>query len=284
MKQRYLKTVIQNDALTDQKLAFISGPRQVGKTTLGKTFLTSKENYLSWDQTEFRKSWVKSPGEALLNVGPGPILLDEVHKDRLWKTRLKGVYDAYGDKLPIIVTGSARLDIYRKGSDSLLGRYIPYRLHPFTVAESSTPIASDEISSKKKVSFKWEDLLNLSGFPEPFLGGSIAKANRWSRLRLDRMAFEDTRDIKSLSDLNSFRLLLDLIPEKVGSLFSYNSLRSDVGKAYATVRDWVLVSEALYFGFFVRPYSTNLKRSIKSEPKFFYMIFFKSVKKIEASV
>lgn len=83
------------------------------------------------------------------------------------------------------------------------------------------------------------------------------------------MAFEDTRDVKVLSDLNAFRILLDLIPEKVGSLFSFNSLREDVGVAYATVRDWVLLSEILYFGFFVRPYSKGLKRSLKAEPKFY---------------
>jgi predicted AAA+ superfamily ATPase len=111
--------------------------------------------------------------------------------------------------------------------------------------------------------------MELGGFPEPLFGGHRAKAERWSRLRLDRLAYEDTRDIKNLSDLNAFRVLLDLIPEKVGSLFSFNSLREDIGVAYATVRDWVLVSEALYYGFFVRPYSRRLTRALRAEPKFY---------------
>ena len=121
----------------------------------------------------------------------------------------------------------------------------------------------------RQVSYNWFDLMNLGGFPEPLLSGKKSKAERWSRLRLDRLAFEDTRDVRTLSDLNAFRLLLDLIPEKVGSLFSFNSLREDVGVAYATVREWVLLSEILYYGFFVRPYSKGLKRAIRAEPKFY---------------
>ena len=267
-KTRYLGNMIPKDALKDHKMAFISGPRQVGKTTLGKYLLKDKSNYFSWDQTHFRKIWNQNPEKILETIGTGPILFDEIHKDRKWKSKIKGIYDSYSN-ISILVTGSAKLDISRKGSDSLLGRYIPYRLHPFSVAESSHPPLPDNILQKFKTSYKWEDLLTLGGYPEPLLQGKEKKAQRWSRLRVDRLAYEDTRDIKVLSDLHAFRVLLDLIPEKVGSLFSFNSLKEDVGVAYATVRDWVLLSEALYYGFFIKPYAKKIKRAIKSEPKFY---------------
>ncbi|MCZ0933042.1 MAG: AAA family ATPase, partial [Oligoflexia bacterium] len=262
-KTRYLNSFIVKDALQDRKMAFISGPRQVGKTTLGKQLLKSKKNYFNWDQTEFRKIWTRSPEKALEPIGAGPVLFDEIHKDRKWKSKIKGIYDTYSDELDILVTGSSKLDIYRKGSDSLLGRYIPYCLHPFSVSESINPPNPINILKKFTVSYKWKDLMALGGYPEPLLSGNEKKAQRWSRLRLDRLAYEDTRDIKILYDLNAFRMLLDLIPEKVGSLFSFNSLKEDVGVAYATVREWVLLSELLYYGFFVKPYSKNFKRSIK---------------------
>ena len=269
LKTRYLSSAIKEDALKDRKMAFISGPRQVGKTTLGKQLLKDKNNYFSWDQTAFRKVWAQFPEKILEQIGEGPVLFDEIHKDRKWKSKIKGFYDTHSDRLSILVTGSSKLDIYRKGSDSLLGRYIPYRLHPFSVSESHTPPKPDSILKKFKVSYKWKDLLTLGGYPEPLLSGKEKKAQRWSRLRLDRLAYEDTRDVKVLSDLNAFRILLDLIPEKVGSLFSFNSLKEDVGVAYATVREWVLLSEILYYGFFVRPYSKGFKRSIRSESKFY---------------
>ena len=268
-KARYLKNAVLKDALKSRKMAFISGPRQVGKTTLGKQLLKDKANYFSWDDVDFRKMWLSSPKKTLAQIGPGPVLFDEIHKDRKWKSRIKGLYDIYRDELSFLVTGSARLDIYRKGSDSLLGRYIPYRLHPFSTAESLNPPRSCNIMKKFKTTYKWKDLMALGGYPEPLLQGGEAKAERWSRLRLDRLAYEDTRDIKTISNLEAFRTLLDFIPEKIGSLFSYHSLREDIGVSYGTVRDWVLLSQMLYYGFFIKPYSKNVKRSIQAMPKFY---------------
>lgn len=282
LRSRYLNSIITKDALKDRKMAFISGPRQVGKTTLGKQLLLDKSNYFSWDESRFRKTWSRFPEKILDDIGKGPVLFDEIHKDRRWKTKIKGIYDTYGTNISILVTGSARLDIYRKGTDSLLGRYIPYRLHPFSVAESEVPPKPDSILQKPKVSYKWTDLLTLGGYPEPLLSGQENKAQRWSRLRLDRLAYEDVKDIKVLSDLNAFRTLLDLIPEKIGSLFSFHSLKEDIGVAYATVRDWVLLSEMLYYGFFIRPYSKT-KRTIKAAPKFYLYDILQIPKQEQAS-
>lgn len=127
--QRYLKNSIWEDALADGKMAFISGPRQVGKTHLAKQCLKSSANYFNWDVTEFKHHWIRSPLKAIEKIGDGPVVFDELHKYPHWKNSLKGLYDQVGGQVPIIVTGSARLDLYKKGGDSLLGRYIPYRLH-----------------------------------------------------------------------------------------------------------------------------------------------------------
>lgn len=200
----------------------------------------------------------------------GPIVLDELHKDRLWKRKLKGIYDLDPKAGPYVITGSARLDLYHRGSDSLLGRYLPYRLHPFSVGECPDPPSPDtffETPGSNLCIIK--DLINLSGFPEPFLSGDADQAIRWSRLRLDRLVSEDTRNILSVSDLSAFRVLIDLLPERVGSLFSINSLREEVSKAYATIRSWYHVLEALYFCFSIRPYSKRINRAIRTEPKMY---------------
>ena len=94
---------------------------------------------------------------------------------------MKGLYDKYGEQLSFLVTGSVKLDLYRKGSDSLLGRYIPYRLHPFSVSESYK--SPDKLLKEFKTSYKWNDLITLEGYPEPLLAGNEKKAQRWSRLR-----------------------------------------------------------------------------------------------------
>jgi predicted AAA+ superfamily ATPase len=268
-RPRYLAQAIRVDALARRKIALVSGPRQVGKTTLARSLLDNPQNYFLYDEEEFRRRWSKSPTEAISGRGPGVVVLDEIHKDRKWKTKLKGLHDTRGQEIPFLVTGSARLERFRKGSDSLLGRYFPYRLFPFTVAESASCVRPDEILSRPAVNFAWPDLLRLGGFPEPLLGGSEAGAKRWSRLRLDRLVLEDSRDLLNISDLNAFRVLIDLLPERVGSLLSVNSLREDVGKAYATVRSWLGVLDALYYCFTIRPYAAKLARALRAEPKLY---------------
>ena len=269
-KTRYLYRPITEDAFPKNKLVFISGPRQVGKSTLAKTFLSDSRNYYTYDNERFRRAWAKDPANALADRENGVVVLDEIHKDRLWKRKLKGIYDQAGGTLPIVVTGSARLDTYRRGSDSLLGRYLPYRLHPFTVGETKNPPAPDAIFGRQiKPEVTVADLIRLGGFPEPLFTGEEKNATRWSRLRLDRLVQEDTRDLLAVSDLNAFRLLADLLPERVGSALSINALREDVGKAYATVRSWYQVLEALYFCVSIKPYSQKIIRAVRSEPKMY---------------
>jgi predicted AAA+ superfamily ATPase len=269
MNKRYLHDIIKEDALKARKTAFISGPRQVGKTTLAKSILTNRENYFSWDQVRFRRQWIKNPEFLAAEISKGTLVLDEIHKDRRWKQRLKGLYDTADEDLKIIVTGSARLDIYRKGGDSLLGRYIPYRLHPFSVAENSTPAVPFQCFQDKSPCYPLEALLQYGGFPEPLFGANSEKALRWSRLRLERLVQEDVRDLRHIQDLSALTVLCDFLPLKVGSLLSINNLRQDVGVAYATVRDWIQVLNALYICFLIKPYSKKLNRMVSAKPKLY---------------
>ncbi len=269
LRERYLTNSVRSDALAKHKMAFVSGPRQVGKSTLAKALLENEENYFLYDEEDFRRAWTKSPSQSISTRAPGTIVLDEIHKDRRWKSKLKGVSDKRPGDLQIVVTGSARLDHYRKGSDSLLGRYLPYRLFPFSVAETRAPVAPDNALGTRQVSYPWADLLRLGTFPEPLFGGKENEALRWSRLRLDRLVLEDTRDFLNISDLNAFRSLIELLPERVGSLLSVNSLREDIGKAYATVKSWMEVLDLLYYSFTIRPYSKRLVRALKAEPKLY---------------
>jgi len=208
---RYLERAVRTDALAGGKMAFVSGPRQVGKTTLARALLASPQNEYSWDDQRFRLRWSRDPVGAVAERGEGPILLDEIHKDRRWKSRLKGLWDLRGARLSIIVTGSARLDLFRRSGESLLGRYLPYRLHGFTIGERVLPPGPDEILRETKPAFPFDALLQLGGFPEPLLGGNLAKARRWSRLRTERLVYEDLRDLRHVHDLQALRVLADQI-------------------------------------------------------------------------
>jgi len=266
---RYLTGAIADNALAEGQVALVTGPRQVGKSTLARLLLTSESNFFPYDDGVFRRKWARSPEDALEIREPGPVVLDEIHKDRKWRTKLEGWYEKLEKHVPVILTESARPALHSWGCDNLLGRYLHYRLHPFTVAETETPPAPENVLDRSQISYPLADLLVLGGFPEPLLGGKETEALRWSRSRIDRLVYEDSRDILNISDANAFRTLVELLPELAGSRLSIHALYEDVGKAYATVRSWLQVLETLYFTFTIRPYAGELSRVLKAEPKLY---------------
>ncbi len=276
MQKRYLEDLIRNDALAVKKIAFISGPRQVGKTTLARSLLEKLEadstSYYTWDDDEFRKVWTKSPKSILDGLKSKYLVLDEIHKERTWKNKLKGLYDLYGEDYQFIVTGSARIDYYRKSGDSLQGRYFPYRLHPFTLCESPTvklPPKTEWLENASPSIVNLDQLELLGGFPEPLWGQSEEKARRWRRLYRDRMIREDARDIQNIKEINSLDVLSLLLQERAGSQLSYESLREDIGSSHDTITRWIGILEALYYCYRIKPFSKNIKYSLKKEPKLF---------------
>ncbi|MBU0709779.1 MAG: ATP-binding protein [Candidatus Omnitrophica bacterium] len=274
MLKRYLEERILSDL--QDKMVFISGPRQVGKTTLskqiGNEFFPAKFQYLNWDNRQDRKNIIG----GLLPGGNDLLIFDEIHKYRNWKNYLKGEYDKYKDKFKILVTGSARLDIYKKGEDSLLGRYHSYRLHPLSLNELSkqeisfkpfSELIFAEDSVKNKGLFS--NLLKFGGFPEIFLKQNEKELRRWHNERADRLVKEDIRDTQNVRDISSLQVLLELLPQKVGSLFSLNSLREDLGVTHKTISRWVDIFERFYYHFRVYPFQSKLIKSLRKEPKLY---------------
>lgn len=249
MQSRYLTAQIKDD-LT-RKMVFVGGPRQVGKTTLAKSLLTQPQGYLNWDVPEQRECILKRE----LPVGPLWVF-DELHKYRLWRNFLKGVYDHKPPHQQILVTGSARLDYYRFSGDSLQGRYYYLRMHPLSLAE---------LESRSQQDFL--DLLKLGGFPEPFFSGSTVEAKRWSREYRTRLIREDLVQLERVHDLGTLELLALRLPELVGSPLSINGLREDLQVSHKTVAAWIQILERLYAIFRIPPWGAPKIRAVKKEQK-----------------
>lgn len=251
MKKRYLRDSINEDLV--KKMVFIGGPRQVGKTTLARGLLKSSSHYLNWDVSADREKILR--GEL---PNARRIAFDEIHKHRPWRNFLKGVFDGSRDaKTQILVTGSARLDFYRRGGDSLQGRYFFYRLHPLSVAEIGDSRALP-------------DLLKLGGFPEPFFSGSDRDAKRWSLDYRQRLIREDLTSLEKFEDLGNIELLLMRLPALVGSPLSLNALREDLQVSHHSVRRWLNALERLYAFFRVSPFGAPQIRAVKKEQKHYH--------------
>jgi predicted AAA+ superfamily ATPase len=285
INHRYSENAIQELCFSGHKMAFVSGPRQCGKTTLAKRLLKTRGNgsYNNWDNLAFRKTWTKNPNQIIQNLETKIvplIVLDEIHKAKLWKRNLKGVFDTLDIPCDIMVTGSTRLSVYKKGGDSLLGRYYHFRLHPFSLAELCNTISESSpetlLERLKEPQFATPEhsnfLSNLDTFgpfPEPLLSGSVKKRNAWRLGRVERLVREDLRDLTRIPELSQIEMLVSLLPERASNILSIRSLAEDLEVAYTTIQRWLHYLEELYYHFEVKPYSKNIVRGLKKERKLY---------------
>jgi predicted AAA+ superfamily ATPase len=291
---RYLTAEVTRFLSEEAKMAFIAGPRQVGKTTLAKHLLAQvgmDAFYFNWDIESHRKAIIKHPEDFWQRTITSPsqhkprISLDEIHKYPRWKRFLKGLYDAKGKDIEILVTGSGRLDIYQRGGDSLLGRYHLYHLHPFSLGEI---LKEDRVTVLNPKEF-WEnlahgippagatkalrDLETLTGFPEPLFSGSETRLRRWRRAHQTLVLREDLRDLTRIREIGLVETMASLLPERVGSPLSINSLKEDLGVNFTTVQGWLGALERLYYLFKIRPYAGRLARTLRREEKVYLFDF-----------
>ncbi|NWG13782.1 MAG: ATP-binding protein [Acidobacteria bacterium] len=243
-------------------MVFIGGPRQVGKTTFALSLLkTHPKNethpaYLNWDLGEHRERLLRGEVPAAESL----VLLDEIHKFARWRSLVKGIYDTRKSKQSILVIGSARLDYYRKGGDSLQGRYHYYRLHPFSLREADPGAHSATLDL----------LLRFGGFPEPFLAASVQEHRRWQREQLERVIHDDLRDLERVREVSMIELLLHHLPGCVGSPLSVKSLSELLQVAHETVERWLTILERLYVCFRISPYGAPRIRAVKKEKKLYF--------------
>ena len=259
LKARYLKRYVTADIA--EKMVFVGGPRQVGKTTFALSMLPGNQDesspaYLNWDAVEDRENILAArlpPDEKL-------VIFDEIHKYAKWRNLVKGFYDKHKSSVSFLVTGSARLDYYRKGGDSLQGRYHYHRLHPFTATELTKAPDADTV----------RQLLAFGGFPEPFLKANGRFHRRWLREVAHRVIHEDLAGLENVREISNLDLLLHHLPACVGSPLSVNSLSKLLQVAPQTVDHWITIFERLYLCYRIPPFGSKRIRAVRKEKKLYF--------------
>jgi predicted AAA+ superfamily ATPase len=272
---RSYEALLREHLKDNRQMAFLTGPRQVGKTTSARASVR-KHHYFTWDRQSDRAVITKGADAlseeldlATLADKPAIVVLDEIHKYRKWKSFLKGFFDVYGNLTRIVVTGSARLGHFRRGGDSLMGRYFLYRMHPLTLAElSSSELHAVEVAPPSKPGKdSLNSLLRFGGFPEPLLRGTTRFYNRWRRHRTELLFREDLRDLTRIQEVGQVQVLAELLAARAGQLVSYSSLAAAVNASVDTIRRWISVLEGLYYCYTVRPWFRNVPKSLRKQPK-----------------
>jgi uncharacterized protein len=281
--ERMYQHLFEQHLIEHRQMIFVMGPRQAGKTTVAQNLVakSSSGSYYNWDNINDRELILSGPKEiaktlALESIATDKLLLvfDEIHKYGQWRDFLKGLYDSYPNKLQVLVTGSAKLDVFNRGGDSLMGRYFPFHFHPLSVAEiihpkikSSSKEYSEQPSSIDEDQF--DALFKFGGYPDPFLKQSEAFSRRWKKLRNQQLFSEDIRDLTRIQDIHRLELLAEKLKHHVGSLTTYHTLSKLLRVSDNTIRVWLDTLKSLYYCFDIRPWSTNVTRSLLKEPKYY---------------
>lgn len=280
MKRVYEKFIIEHLKKYPQ-MAFIVGPRQVGKTTLAVKIseFFEESHYLNWDVVRDRQKILQGqtfieeifPLRTLREEKP-LIIFDEIHKYRDWKNYLKGFYDLYKNDYHILVTGSSRLDVYQVDGDSLMGRYFQYHIHPLSVSEllfRTQDIMDDQFffNPLQLDEETLETLYEYGGFPDPFLLRSKQYSARWNSTRMKQLIYEDIQSISHLHELSLLEVLAEFLKNQAGQMVNRSSLAKNIQVTTQTVSRWIAVLERFYYCFIIKPWHKNVTRSLIKEPK-----------------
>ncbi len=256
--KRYIEDRLKTDL--NQKMVFLTGGRQVGKTTVSQQLIDEQGGqYLNYDiaadQAQIiRQGW--SPRTPLL-------VLDEIHKMPNWKSWLKGVYDGKPKGQQLLVTGSARLDTFRQSGESLAGRFFGLRLHPISLREWCEQTQASPADALTH-------LLERGGFPEPCLASSNEQAERWRRQYFDGLIRHDVLEFSRLQEITAIKLFAQLLRTRVGSPLSLASMARDLVVSPTTLKKYLDILEALYIVFIVRPWHHKIARSVLQSPKVYF--------------
>jgi len=277
---RIYEGLIKEHFANNQQMLFLAGPRQVGKTTisLAAKALTDEFTYLNWDNYDDRRLIVEGPSNIAVKLGLSQlrkklpiVVFDEIHKYTKWKIFLKGFFDTYKNQVKIIVTGSSKLNIYRRGGDSLMGRYFCYRIHPISVAECLHVVPIEQEINKPTVIDKaqFQALWEFGGFPEPFLKHETRFYQRWKNLRQHQLFREDIRDLSHIQEIAHIEILANILKEQAGQLVNLSSFAKHIQVSVSTIKRWLGTLENFYYCFLIKPWTKNISRSLLKEPKLY---------------
>ena len=274
------------DLSSEKKMIFLSGPRQVGKTTFAQKIAEGFKNnlYFNWDIISQKRLLIQEP-TFFENINRKDesiplVIFDEIHKYSKWKNYLKGIYDEFAGDYKFLVSGSGRFDLYKKGGDSLAGRYFQLHLFPLTVAELSnkrksfkdfavSPLTNFDFTNLKITSKIWQTLFNVGGFPEPYVNGKKTFFNKWTANYTSQIVREDIKSISDIKNTDYIEILFSLLPKRVGSPISMNNIAEELQVSFGSIKEWLKLLEIFYLVFRIGPWTKKISRSILKEKKLY---------------
>lgn len=270
--RRYAEAKVAT-ALQDTRVVLVVGPRQAGKTTLVRRFVTRDRPYLTLDDEATLERARTDPVEFIRSLNAA--VIDEIQRAPELMLAIKQSVD--NDERPgrFLLTGSANVTALPTVGDLLAGRIEIVTLLPLAQAEiagspgrlidrlffgegpilEATPVVGDVLV----------EIVLKGGYPEALRRGSGTRRVAWHEDYLSLVLDRDVRDIANLDQLDKLPRLMRMLAEQVGQLVNHHAIATALGLSIPTVQKYVLVLERLFLVRSLSPWFTNrLSRLIKS--------------------
>lgn len=281
MYQRTMAHIIQrvNESFP---VLLVTGPRQVGKTTLLEMCSDADRNYVTLDDLDARTLAQNDPG-LFVQTYPPPLFIDEVQYAPALFSYIKIAVDKEKKNGMYWLTGSQKFHLMKGITESLAGRVAVLDLLGLSLAEL------DQRGGTSKPflpSSEWQQYANNTTIKSASLmeiykqiwTGSFPSVNAYSdtwdifyRSYIQTYIQRDVKDVLNITDEITFYKFLGAVAARTGQLLNYTDLGRDVGIDSKTVKAWLSVLEVSGLVYLLRPYHNNLTKRVVKTPKLYFL-------------
>ena len=274
MFEREAKKII-DEINNNFKILLVTGPRQVGKTTLLLSLKPKNMEYVSLDDEVLRNQANKDP-KLFLEEHPYPLLIDEAEYAPNLFTYLKMKVDEVEEYGMYWLTGSQQFHLMKKASESLAGRVGIINLNSFTYSEikqNTNKTLFDPTDLKKAPPIEANELYEIiykGGMPELYKNKNL-KRELYFQSYIDTYISRDVREITEIGNLEAFKKFIVSVASRTGEQLNYTALALDAGVTVPTSKAWlsILVSSGLVY--LLEPYLSSELKRLTHIPKIIFM-------------
>lgn len=279
IKRTLEQTIIEASAAF--KVVLLTGPRQVGKTTLLQKLKEQERSYVSLDEPDTRFAAKRDPAGFISRLKI-PVLIDEVQYVPELFSYIKAVVDRTGETGLFWLTGSQQFSMMKNVSESLAGRVAILDLRGISLAEEQgrprTPpfIPTAEVLRERE---KIAEPLSVEQVFEKIWRGSYPhvvsdRGKSWHRFYQSYVSTYIERDVREylkIDDLMSFHNFIQVTAARTGQMLNYREVSKDAGVSEPTVKSWFNVLRATGLVTILQPYFKNTTKRLLKTPKFYFM-------------
>ena len=261
----------------------LTGPRQVGKTTLLEMCATKKMQYVTLDDLEVRHMAQNDPGLFIQTYKP-PLIIDEVQYAPQLFSYIKIAVDREKKNGMFWLTGSQKFHLMKGITESLAGRVAIVDLLGFSNAEIEArkttkpfiPTAKwlnatrKNIKKPKQLEAIYKQIWQGS-FPKLNIDKKESTRQIFYRSYIQTYLQRDVKDILKISDETAFYNFLSAVAARTGNLLNYNDLARDVGIDNKTAKSWLSVLETSGLVYVLNSYHNNLTKRLVKAPKIYFL-------------